>query len=328
MNDLTSCMPPLRVSRWFNAPGPMTWDALRGRVVVVLGFQMLCPGCVDYALPQLVRLRQAFREDQVAVIGLHTVFEHHEVMGAQALQVFIHEYRLRVPIGVDQADPNDPVPMTMAWGLQGTPSLVILDRQARLHFKHFGRLEDIALGAVVGQLLAQAPEQNAVAPAPDDKAATDPVGTCQPGRSAKRVGVFAALLLSAAALACSCSAAALPAGQSPLRANGRNRPDRSAVNPVGLRHWSRLPGTPARRRARPPRHARRPSKRSPGRPRFRPGGFPEDIGDHQQTSGQAIRNKTTTSAILTPLQAGASWERMLFISRLIRSPSLVGVIQP
>ena len=147
-------LPPLCVSRWFNTAEPMVLDALRGRVVAIHTFQMLCPGCVAHGLPQAVRLRETFPEDQLAVIGLHTVFEHHDVMGPTALEVFIHEYRLRFPIGVDQASESGSVPKTMAaWGLQGTPSLVLLDRQGQVQLQHFGRIDDMALGALVGQLL-------------------------------------------------------------------------------------------------------------------------------------------------------------------------------
>ena len=156
MNPLLEALPPLRVSRWFNTPAPITLDALRGRVVVIHAFQMLCPACVAHGLPQVQKLVQIFPDDQVAVIGLHTVFEHHQVMNPAALQAFIHEYRLRFPIGVDEADPQGRLPLTMAaWGLQGTPSLLVLDRQGQLQLQHFGNLEDMALGAVIGQLLAQ-----------------------------------------------------------------------------------------------------------------------------------------------------------------------------
>jgi hypothetical protein len=156
MNRSTSLMPPLQVSRWFNTPQPITLNALLGKVVAIHAFQMLCPACVAHGLPQASKLREAFPEDQLAVIGLHTVFEHHDVMGADALEVFIHEYRLRFPIGVDEADARSPLPKTMtAWGLQGTPSLVLLDRQGRAQLSHFGRLDDLFLGAVIGQLLEQ-----------------------------------------------------------------------------------------------------------------------------------------------------------------------------
>jgi hypothetical protein len=146
--------PQLHVSRWFNSTKPIELDALRGRVVAIHAFQMLCPGCVAHGLPQTVRLRDAFAEDQVAVIGLHTVFEHHDVMGPDALAAFIHEYRLTFPIGVDEASPSGPIPKTMAsWGLQGTPSLVLLDRDGLVRLSHFGRIDDIALGGAVGRLL-------------------------------------------------------------------------------------------------------------------------------------------------------------------------------
>ena len=43
--------PPLQTNRWFNAPA-LQLSELRGRVVVLEVFQMLCPGCVSLALPQ------------------------------------------------------------------------------------------------------------------------------------------------------------------------------------------------------------------------------------------------------------------------------------
>jgi peroxiredoxin len=156
MNAHTLSTPPLQVSRWFNTPQPITLEALRGKIVVIYTFQMLCPACVLHSLPQATKLRASFAQDDVAVIGLHTVFEHHPVMGADALEAFIHEYRLRFPIGVDEADPNGAVPKTMAaWGLRGTPSLVLFDRDGLLRLSHFGHLDDLVLGSAMGQLLGR-----------------------------------------------------------------------------------------------------------------------------------------------------------------------------
>jgi hypothetical protein len=151
--SITSAL-PWHVSQWFNTDQPIALDALRGRVVAIHTFQMLCPGCVSHGVPQAVRLHEIFPADRLAVIGLHTVFEHHDVMTPRALQVFIHENRLRFPIGVDEPDPNGPIPRTMAaWGLRGTPSLVLLDREGSVHLSHFGRIDDLALGAVIGGLI-------------------------------------------------------------------------------------------------------------------------------------------------------------------------------
>lgn len=150
--------PALQVAHWFNTPSPLTLESLRGRVVVLHAFQMLCPGCVAHSLPQAQRLHQLFPAEQVAVVGLHTVFEHHAVMGsAAALQAFIHEYRLTFPIGIDQPDGRQGVPLTMqALQLRGTPSLVVLDKQGRVRLHHFGAIDDLRLGALLGQLVGEA----------------------------------------------------------------------------------------------------------------------------------------------------------------------------
>ena len=156
MNTDTATTPELEVGRWFNTPTPITLAGLRGRVVALHTFQMLCPGCIAHGLPQATRLRTMFAEKDVAVIGLHTVFEHHAVMTDEALAVFIHEYRLGFPIGVDLAGTNNPVPRTMQkYALRGTPSLVLIDRLGRIRLSHFGQIEDLQLGAVIGQLLAE-----------------------------------------------------------------------------------------------------------------------------------------------------------------------------
>lgn len=129
---------------------------LRGRVVLIHAFQMLCPGCVSHGLPQTVRVRELFPERDVAVIGLHTVFENHDAMQPHALAAFIREYRLKFPIGVDEQDSGNVIPRTMQQlRLQGTPSVVLLDRDGRLRLNRFGMVDDLRLGAMIGQLLAE-----------------------------------------------------------------------------------------------------------------------------------------------------------------------------
>lgn len=148
--------PPWHVSRWFNS-APLTLADLRGRVVVAHAFQMLCPGCAMQALPQMQRVQQMFPADHLAVIGLHTVFEHHEVQGPLALEAFLHEYRYTFPVGVDEHVEGDPLPLTMrTYAMQGTPTLLLIDAQGRLREQHFGVLDDLALGVALGRLLAEA----------------------------------------------------------------------------------------------------------------------------------------------------------------------------
>ena len=111
-------------------------------------FQMLCPGCVQHGLPQAQKIHAFFEQTEVAVIGLHAVFEHHAAMTPVALRAFVHEYRIAFPVGVDSAGTDGPVPQTMqAYGLRGTPSLLLIDRQGRLRRHSFGADEDLAVGA-------------------------------------------------------------------------------------------------------------------------------------------------------------------------------------
>lgn len=166
--------PALHVARWLNAAEPLGLDRLRGRVVLIEAFQMLCPGCVSHGLPQAQRVRETFREEDVAVIGLHSVFEHHDAQTPVALAAFLHEYRIGFPVAVDEPGEDRGLPRTMAaYGLQGTPTLVLIDRQGRRRAQHFGHVPDLRLGAEIMALIAErgdgtvAPETAAASAAPD-----------------------------------------------------------------------------------------------------------------------------------------------------------------
>lgn len=166
--------PELQVSAWFNTPA-LTLADLRGRVVVLEVFQMLCPGCVSHALPQALEIAQTFARDDVAVIGLHSVFEHHAAMTPTSLEAFLHEYRIGFPVGVDVAVAGSPIPATMqAYRMQGTPTTILIDRAGRLRLQHFGRLRDLAIGAQIAALVGEAsPTLATSAPAAADRGCDD-----------------------------------------------------------------------------------------------------------------------------------------------------------
>ena len=148
--------PPILASEWLNTPEHLTVDGLRGRVVAIECFQMLCPGGVSQGLPQAQRIAQTFRPQDVVVIGLHCVFEHHAAMTPVSLRAFLHEYRIRFPVAVDMAGENGPLPQTMAaYALEGTPTLLLIDREGRLRARHFGQVADLALGAEIMMLVQE-----------------------------------------------------------------------------------------------------------------------------------------------------------------------------
>ncbi len=117
---------------------------------------MLCPGCVSHGLPQAAEIQRVFDPRAVGVVGLHSVFEHHEAMTPVALRAFVHEYRLTFPIAVDQQSEPPSLPRTMrAYRMQGTPTLVLIDRFGRLRMQHFGVVADLLVGTEIGRLLAE-----------------------------------------------------------------------------------------------------------------------------------------------------------------------------
>lgn len=151
--------PPWTTREWFGIGDAIQLADLRGKVVVLHAFQMLCPACVHHGLPQAQRIHATFAASGVAVIGLHTVCEHHAAMTPVSLQAFLHEYRIAFPVGVDapSADASDPIPVTMqAYGMQGTPSLMLIDRNGHLRQHAFGAVEDLTLGAAIATLIAEA----------------------------------------------------------------------------------------------------------------------------------------------------------------------------
>lgn len=148
--------PDWSVESWLNTEQALSLEALRGKVIVLEAFQMLCPGCVQSSLPQAKRVHALFSREEVAVIGLHTVFEHHEAMTPAALKAFVKENQLSFPIGIDQALEGEMLPATMArYNMQGTPSLVLIDRKGYRRGQHFGHIADLQLGAEIMALMKE-----------------------------------------------------------------------------------------------------------------------------------------------------------------------------
>ncbi|RKG93189.1 redoxin domain-containing protein [Corallococcus terminator] len=150
--------PAWRTTEWLNTPEPLTLERLRGKVILLHAFQMLCPGCVARGIPQAQRVAEVFAGAPLVVVGLHTVFEHHEAMKLASLRAFLHEYRVKFPVGVDApGEGGESTPRTMkAYAMQGTPTTVLIDAQGRLRRQVFGVHDDLQLGAELQTLLLEA----------------------------------------------------------------------------------------------------------------------------------------------------------------------------
>jgi len=153
MTTSLATAPELQVQTWFNTDRPISLSGLRDRVVVLVAFQVLCPKSVSSGIPQALRIFETFAPADVAVIGLHTTFEHHSAVSAPVLKAFIQEYRLKFPIALDMPNSAGPIPQTMErYKMRGTPSLVLLDKQGLVRKHTFGPVDDLRIGAEIGAL--------------------------------------------------------------------------------------------------------------------------------------------------------------------------------
>ena len=149
-----SIAPELAVANWFNTEKPLTLERLRGRPVHIHAFHMLCPGCVAHGTPQAEKAHLLFLGTDLQVIGLHTVFEHHAAMAPVSLAAFIHEYRLTMPIAVDEPGQNGPIPVTMGrFQMRGTPTSILIGRDGTILHSGFGQEDDMTLGARISAAL-------------------------------------------------------------------------------------------------------------------------------------------------------------------------------
>jgi hypothetical protein len=153
--------PELKISKWLNTNEPLSLEKLKGRVIAIHAFQMLCPGCVLHGIPQAQKLHAVFNPEIVSVIGLHTVFEHHEAMQEVSLQAFLSEFRVNFPVGIDAPSLNGRIPQTMdLYKMQGTPTWLLIDTYGNLRFQGFGGIEDMSLAAKVTELIKENNKDN------------------------------------------------------------------------------------------------------------------------------------------------------------------------
>jgi hypothetical protein len=82
--------PLLSLSDWVQGE-PINFDQLTGRVVLVEVFQVNCPGCFLYALPQAVDLYQRYADQGLSVLGVATAFEDFDKNNLENLTRLIEE---------------------------------------------------------------------------------------------------------------------------------------------------------------------------------------------------------------------------------------------
>lgn len=158
--------PELEIAHWFNTSGPRTLSELKGKVVVMAAFQLDCPTSMTHGLPQAARLSLSFRDDEIAVIALATSFGAKTKPDPEEIKAFAAENKLPFAVAVDVESEEDRSQTAAAYDLQGTPALLLFDRQGRLRRHYFGHVDDLRIGAEVMTLAiedAGAPREQSIA---------------------------------------------------------------------------------------------------------------------------------------------------------------------
>ncbi|MCG8490220.1 MAG: hypothetical protein MI743_01285, partial [Sneathiellales bacterium] len=89
-----------------------------------------------------------------AVLGVHTVFEHHEANTVEGLKAFLHENRIKFPVGID--NPGKGLPKCMEdYQMRGTPTTLLFDKEGLLAAHYFGQVHDMELGAAISMLVSE-----------------------------------------------------------------------------------------------------------------------------------------------------------------------------
>ena len=149
--------PEWQVSEWINGdPGDLADH--HGKVVLIEFFQLWCPGCKSFSVPLFNRWHNRYGErDDVVVLSIHTVFEGHDYQTPERLREFVETWEIEHPVGIDSyAIKGDEMPVTMRrFRTGGTPHVVIVDKQGRLRFSHFGSFKEEVVETFIEQLLTE-----------------------------------------------------------------------------------------------------------------------------------------------------------------------------
>jgi thiol-disulfide isomerase/thioredoxin len=80
--------PNLEVSTWVQGK-PTNIDKERGNVVLVEVFQVNCPGCFLYSIPEVIDIHRRYRDKGLTVVGLATAFEDFDKNNLENLQKLV-----------------------------------------------------------------------------------------------------------------------------------------------------------------------------------------------------------------------------------------------
>ncbi len=132
---------------WLNVPGPLTWDNLRGKVVLLDFWTYGCINCI-HIIPDLKRLEAEFAEELV-VIGVHSAKFDNEG-DTENIRQIVQRYEIEHPV-VNDGD----FVVWRAWGIQAWPTLMVVDPEGNVFDYHSGEGIYAVMQPVIQGMVAQ-----------------------------------------------------------------------------------------------------------------------------------------------------------------------------
>ena len=126
--------PKLAGQEWVRGE-PTSLDDLKGKVVLLDIFQIICPGC-HRAHPEIVRMRKRYAERGFEVLGLAVAFELESIQTPAHIRAYVKREKYPYPVAIDQALMDT----FRRYRSRGTPFSVLIDRRGRIRYLDFFRL--------------------------------------------------------------------------------------------------------------------------------------------------------------------------------------------
>ena len=124
--------PYLQVDEWIHG-SPTSLAALRGKVVLLDFFQILCPGC-HQAHPMIVDLQKRYGARGLQVVGVASAFELREHQSPRAIRRYVQGLGdFNYPVSLDE----DRIQTFRRYRAGGTPWAVLVDRSGRIRLQGF-----------------------------------------------------------------------------------------------------------------------------------------------------------------------------------------------
>jgi len=80
--------PNLKVSKWVQGL-PTNFDQEKDKIVLVEVFQVNCPGCFLYGIPEVINIYNKYHSDGVTVLGIATAFEDYDKNTIENLELLL-----------------------------------------------------------------------------------------------------------------------------------------------------------------------------------------------------------------------------------------------